>query len=147
MQLPCDVSMQLWENKLFACSAPHIKEIPTSPRCTQISNPHITVHYTTITSSTGQSTHFHGKQPVEFMCIIGHTTTGTKSRFHTLDCGFLNQLYYHTTKMRNVYKYNSVRSWVKDINLLDYDYMCIPTNNNQLCWMLFIILPAERRVE
>jgi Ulp1 family protease len=30
---------------------------------------------------------------------------------------------------------------------LDYDYVFIPTNNNELHWLLFITVPAERRVE
>jgi Ulp1 family protease len=30
---------------------------------------------------------------------------------------------------------------------LDYDYVFILTNNNELHWVLFIIVPAERRVE
>jgi Ulp1 family protease len=49
--------------------------------------------------------------------------------------------------MRNVYKYKNVQRWVKDINLLEYDYIFIPTNNNKLHWMLFIIVPTERQVE
>jgi Ulp1 family protease len=68
-------------------------------------------------------------------------------RFHTLECGFMNHFYYHKTNVRNVYKYNIVRRWVKDINLLDYDYVFISTNNNELHWVLFVIVPAERRVE
>jgi hypothetical protein len=36
---------------------------------------------------------------------------------------------------------------VKNIKLLEYDYIFIPTNNNKLHWLLFIIVPAQRRVE
>jgi Ulp1 family protease len=60
------------------------------------------------------------------------------------DSGLMNHLY--ESNARNVYKYNNVRHWV-DINLLDYDYVCIPTNNNKLDWVLFVIVPTERRVE
>jgi Ulp1 family protease len=49
--------------------------------------------------------------------------------------------------VRNVYRYNSVWRWVKDINILDYDYVFIPTNNNKLHWVLFVIVRADRRVE
>jgi Ulp1 family protease len=59
----------------------------------------------------------------------------------------MNHLYYHTPNVRNIYIYNSVRRWVKDINLLDYEYVFIPTNNNRLHWVLFFIVPAERRIE
>jgi Ulp1 family protease len=59
----------------------------------------------------------------------------------------MNHLYYHPTNIRNLYRYNSVRRWVKYINLLDYDYVFIPTTNNKLHWVLFIIVPAEPRVE
>jgi Ulp1 family protease len=59
----------------------------------------------------------------------------------------MNHLYYHTPNVRNVYSYNIVRSWVKDINLLDYDYVFTPTNNNKLHWVMFVIVPAEFRVE
>jgi Ulp1 family protease len=46
-----------------------------------------------------------------------------------------------------MYRYNSVWRWFKNNNLLDYDYVFIPTNNNELHWVLFIIVPAELRVE
>jgi Ulp1 family protease len=46
-----------------------------------------------------------------------------------------------------MYKYNNIQCWVKDIKLLDYYYIFIPTNNNKLNWVLFIIVPAERHVE
>jgi hypothetical protein len=36
---------------------------------------------------------------------------------------------------------------VENIKLLDYDYVFIPTNNNKLHWVLFVIVPAHRRVE
>jgi Ulp1 family protease len=36
---------------------------------------------------------------------------------------------------------------VKKLNLLDYAYVFIPTNNNDLHWVIFIIVQAERRVE
>jgi Ulp1 family protease len=36
---------------------------------------------------------------------------------------------------------------MKDINLLDYDYVFIPTNNSKLHWMLFIIVPDESRLK
>jgi Ulp1 family protease len=78
---------------------------------------------------------------------IDYFVPGTMKRFHTLECGFMNNLYYHTPNVRNVYRYNIVRRWVKDINLMDYDYVFIPTNNNELHWVLFVIVPAERRVK
>jgi Ulp1 family protease len=59
----------------------------------------------------------------------------------------MNHLYYHTPNVRNVYRYNSVWRWVKDINLLDYDYVFIPTNNNELHWVLFVIVPAKRHIK
>jgi Ulp1 family protease len=78
---------------------------------------------------------------------LDHFVLGSKSRFNTQDYGFLDHMYYHTTKTRNVYKYNNIQRWVKDINLLDFDNIFIPTNSNQLHWMMFIIVPAERHVE
>jgi Ulp1 family protease len=59
----------------------------------------------------------------------------------------MNLLYYYTPHIRNVYRYNSVLSWVKYINLLDHDHVFIPTDNNELHWVLFILVPSERRVE
>jgi Ulp1 family protease len=59
----------------------------------------------------------------------------------------MNHLYYHTPNVRNVYRYNIIRCWVKTINLLDYDYVFIPTNNNELNWVLFVTVPAERHIE
>jgi Ulp1 family protease len=67
--------------------------------------------------------------------------------FHTIDGGFMNHLYYHTSTTRNVYQYNNIQRWVKNINLLDYDYMFIPTNNNKLHWVLFVIVPAQQCIE
>jgi Ulp1 family protease len=78
---------------------------------------------------------------------IDYFVPGTIKRFQTLECSFMNHLYYRTPGVRNAYRYNNVRRWVKDINLLDYDYVFIPTNNNKLDWMLFIIVPVECRVE
>jgi Ulp1 family protease len=78
---------------------------------------------------------------------IDYLLPGSIKRFHALECGFMNHLYYHTPNVRNVYRYNSVRRWVKDINLLDYDYIFIPTNTNKHNWVLFVIVPAERRIE
>jgi Ulp1 family protease len=78
---------------------------------------------------------------------VDYFVPGSIKRSHTLECSFMNHLYYQTPKIRNVYRYNSVRRWVKYINLLDYDYVFIPTNNNELHWVLFIIVPAERRIE
>jgi hypothetical protein len=52
----------------------------------------------------------------------------------------MNHLYFHTPNVRNMYI-------VKDINLLDYDYVFIPPNNNRLHRVLFVIAPAEHRVE
>jgi Ulp1 family protease len=78
---------------------------------------------------------------------LGHFVPGSKSRFHTIDCGFMNNLYYHTSTKRNVYNFNNVRQWVKNIKLLDYEYIFIPTNNNTPHWVLSVIVPAQRRVE
>jgi Ulp1 family protease len=78
---------------------------------------------------------------------IDYFVPGSIKRFHTLEYGFMNHLYYHTPNIINVYRYNIVRSWVKDINLLDHDYVFIPTKNNELHWVLFVIVPAECRVE
>jgi hypothetical protein len=78
---------------------------------------------------------------------LEHFVPGSNLRFHTIDCGFMNNLYYHTSTTRNVYNYNNVRRWVKNIKLLDYDYVFIPTNNNKLHWVVFVIVPAQRRVK
>jgi Ulp1 family protease len=59
----------------------------------------------------------------------------------------MNHLYYHTPNVRDFYRCNSVWRCDKDNNLLDYGYVFIPTNNNKLHWVLFFIVPAERRVE
>jgi hypothetical protein len=56
---------------------------------------------------------------------VEYFVPGTKSRFHTLECGFLNHLYYHTIKIRNVCKYNNAWHWANGINLMDYDYIFI----------------------
>jgi hypothetical protein len=40
---------------------------------------------------------------------LDHFVPGSMLRFHTIDCGFLNNLYYHTPTTRNVYNYNNVR--------------------------------------
>jgi Ulp1 family protease len=78
---------------------------------------------------------------------IDYLVPGSIKRFHTLECGFMNHLYYHTPTVRNIYRYNIVRRWVKYINLLDYDYVFIPTNNSKLHWVLFIVVPAEHLIE
>jgi Ulp1 family protease len=78
---------------------------------------------------------------------IDYLLPGFIKRFHALECGFMNHLYYYISKVRNIYRYNSARRWVKDINILDYDYVFIPTNANKDHWVLFIIVPAERRIE
>jgi Ulp1 family protease len=36
---------------------------------------------------------------------------------------------------------------VKDINILDYDYVFIPTNISKYHWVLFVKVPAERRIK
>jgi Ulp1 family protease len=59
----------------------------------------------------------------------------------------MNNLYYHTSTTRNMYNYKNFQRWVKNIKLLDYDYVFIPTNNNKLHWLVFIIVPAQRLVE
>jgi hypothetical protein len=74
---------------------------------------------------------------------LEHFIPGSKLRSHAIDCGFMNNLYYHTSTTRNVYNYNNVRLWVKHIKLLDYDYIFIPTNNNKLHWVLFVIVPSQ----
>jgi Ulp1 family protease len=58
----------------------------------------------------------------------------------------MNSLYYHTPSIIDVYICNIVRCWVKYINLLDYDYVFIPSNSNKLHWVLLIIVPSERRI-
>jgi hypothetical protein len=50
---------------------------------------------------------------------LDHFVPGSKLRFHAIDCGFMNNLYYHTSTTRNVYNYNNVRRWVKKTKLLD----------------------------
>jgi hypothetical protein len=77
---------------------------------------------------------------------IDYVLPSSIKRFHTLECGFLNHLYYHTPNVRKVYRYNSARRLVKDINLLDYDYLFISTKKNKLHWVIFVIVPAERRM-
>jgi hypothetical protein len=139
-----EVIRQLWDNILFALRDAHIKE-----------NTHLAHVFPNVKKTQFSVLYRHDilqVKPQNFMGNnqlnlfassaiqqIDYFVTGTKSRFHTLDCGFFNHLYYNTMKKRNVYKDNNIRRWVKDINLLDYDYMFIPTNNNKLHWRLFVI--------
>jgi hypothetical protein len=39
---------------------------------------------------------------------IDYFVPGSINRFQTLECGFMNHLYYHTPNIRNLYIYNSV---------------------------------------
>jgi Ulp1 family protease len=141
MELSIVILQILWDKKYITLSASHIKD-----------NTHLADIQQNI-----RTTHFHvlfrqdvlKVKPYRFMedhqlnCFassaihqLDHFVPGSKVSFHAIDCGFMNNLYCHTSTTRNVYNYNNFQRWVKKIKLLDYDYDFIPTNNNNLHWVL-----------
>jgi Ulp1 family protease len=152
LNLDIQVIKQMWDNMNFAVQNDHIYE-----------NTHMSHVFPNIKKNNYnvlfcqdimmvQPDRLLGNNQLNFFASsaiqqIDYFVPGSIKRLHALECGFMNHLYYHTPNVRNVYRYNSVRLCVKDINLLDYDYVFIPTNNNKLHWVLFVIVPAERRVE
>jgi hypothetical protein len=151
LNLDIQVIKQMWDNVIFAVQDHHINE-----------NTHLAHVFPKIKKNNYnvlfrqdirmiQQDSFLGNNQLNFFAAsaiqqIDYFVPGSIKRFHTLECIFMNHLYYHTSNVRNVYRYNSVRRWVKNINLLYYDYVLIPTNNNELHWVLFVIVPAERRI-
>jgi Ulp1 family protease len=150
LNLDIQVIKQMWDNVIFALQDEHIKEN------TELAHvfPNIKKNNYNVLYSQDiimvQQDGFLGNNQLNFFvasAIQQIDYFGSIKRFHTLECGFMNHLYYNTPNVRNVYRYNNVQRWVKNINLLDYAYVLIPTNNNELHWVIFIIVPAERRVE
>jgi Ulp1 family protease len=152
LNLDIKVIEQMWDNVFFALQDEHITEN------TELAHVFPNINKNNVNVLYGQDVRmvqkdsFMGNNQLNFFASsaiqqIHYFVLGTIKRFHTLECGFMNHLYYHRPNVRNVYRYNSVRRWVKDINLLDYDYVYIPTDNNELHWVMFIIVPAERRVK
>jgi Ulp1 family protease len=152
LNLDIQVIEKMWDNVFFALQDEHITENTELAHVfTNINKHNFNVSYRQDVRMVQQDS-FMGDNQLDFFSLsaiqqIDYFVPGTIKRFHTLECGFMNHLYYHTPNVRNVYRYNSVRLWVKDINLLDYDYVCIPTNSNELHWVMFVIVPAKRRVE
>jgi Ulp1 family protease len=152
LNLDIQVIKKMWDNVIFTVQDEHINE-----------NTHLAHVFTNIKKKNYnvlylqdirmfQQDSFLGNNQLNFFAAsaiqqIDYFVPGSIKRSHTLECSFMNHWYYHTPSVRNVYRYNIVRRWVKNINLLDYDYVFIPTNNNELHWVLFIIVPAELRVE
>jgi Ulp1 family protease len=142
----------MWDNVIFTLQDEHIKEnIELAHVFPNIKKKNYNVLYRQYIRMF-QQYGFLGNNQLDFFAAsaiqkIDYFVPGSIKRFYTLECGFMNHLYYHTPKVRNLYRYISVRHWVKNINLSDYDYVFIPTNNNELHWVLFIIFPAERCVE
>jgi hypothetical protein len=152
LNLDIQVIKQMWDNVIFTVQDDHIYENTLiSHVFPNIKKKNYNVLFCQDIMMV-QPDRFLGNSQLNFFASsaiqqIDYFVPGSIKRFHTLECGFMNHLYYHTPNFRNVYKCNSVRHWVKDINLLDYDYVFIPTNNNKLHWVIFIIVPAEHRVE
>jgi Ulp1 family protease len=137
LNLDIQVIKQMWDNVIFALQDEHIKE-----------NTELTHVFPNIKKKNSnvlyrqdirmvQQDGFLGNNQLNLFAAsaiqqIDYFVPGSIKRFNTLECGFMNHLYYHTPNVRNVYRYNIVRRWVKNINLLDYDYVFIPTNNNEL---------------
>jgi hypothetical protein len=125
---------QMWDNVIFALQDEHIKENTELAHVfPNIKKNNFNVLYLQDVRMV-QLDAFMGNNQLNFFSAsaiqqIDYFVPGTIKRFHTLECGFMNHLYYHAPHFRNVYIYQSVRLWVKDINLLDYDHVFIPTNN------------------
>jgi Ulp1 family protease len=152
LNLDIQVIKQRWDNVIFALQDEHINE-NTHPAhmFPNIKKNNYNVLYHQYIIMVQQDS-FLGNNQLNFFAAsaiqkIDYFVPGSIKRFHTLECSFMNHLYYHTPNIINVYRYNIVWRWVKNINLLDYDYVFIPTNNNELHWVLFVIVPAERRIE
>jgi hypothetical protein len=136
LNLDIQVIEQMRDNVIFALQDEHIKENAELAHVfPNIKKHNFNVLYCQDVRMVHQDA-FMGNNRLNFFAAlaiqqIDYCVPGTIQRFHTLEYGFMNHLYYHTPHVRNVYRYNSVRRWVKDINLLDYDYVFIPTNNNE----------------
>jgi hypothetical protein len=152
LNLDIQVIKQMWDNVIFSLQDEHIKENKELAHVfPNIKKKNYNVLYHQDIRMVQQNG-FLGNNQLNFFAAsviqqIDYLVHGSIKRFHTLECGFMNHLYIHTPNVINVYRYNSIRRWVKDINLLDYDYMFIPTNNNELHLVLFDIVPVEGRVE
>jgi hypothetical protein len=152
LNLGIKVIEQMWYNVFFAIQDEHITENTELAHVFRnIKKHNFNVLYRQDVRMVQQDS-FMGNNQLNlfaspFIQQIDYLVPGTIKRFHTLECRFMNHLYYHTPNVRNMYRYNSFRRWVKDINLLDYDYVFIATNNNEIHWVVFIIVPVERRVE
>jgi hypothetical protein len=148
LNLDIQVIEKMWDNVIFALQDEHIKENTELAHVfPNIKKNNFNVLYRQDVIMV-QLDAFMGNSQLFFFAAsaiqqIDYFVPGTIKRFHTLECGFMNHLYYHTPHVRNVYRNNSVWRWVKDINLMDYDYVFIPTNNNELHWVLFVIVPAK----
>jgi hypothetical protein len=126
LNLDIQVIKQMWDNVIFAVQDDHINE-----------NTHLAHVFPNI-KKKNYNVLFHqdirmvqrdsllGNNQLNFFASsaiqqIDYFVPGSIKRFHTLECSFMSHLYYHTPNFINVYRYNSVRRWVKKINLLDYD--------------------------
>jgi hypothetical protein len=152
LNLDIEVINQMWDNVNFAIQNDHIHENTHLAHVfPDVQDKNYNVLFRQDIMMVQRDT-FLGNNQLIFCASsaiqqIDYVLPGSIKRFHTLECGFLNHFYYHTPNVRNVYRYNSVRRLVKDINLLDYDYVLIPTNKNKPHLVLFVIVPAERRIE
>jgi hypothetical protein len=113
LKLEIKLIEQMWDNVVFEIEDGHIKE-----------NTHIAHVFPNIKNKQFSVLYCHGikmVQPDTFMGNnqlilsassaihqIDYSTPEPRSRFHTLDCGFMNHMYYHTSNATNVYTYNNV---------------------------------------
>jgi hypothetical protein len=126
LNLDIQVIKQMWDNVIFAVRDDHINE-----------NTHLAHVFTNIKKKNYnvlfrqdimmvQQDRFLGNNQLNFFASsaiqqIDYFVPGSIKRLHTLECGFMNHLYYHIPNVRNVCKYKSARRWVKNISILDYD--------------------------
>jgi hypothetical protein len=152
LNLDIEVINQMWDNMNIAVQNDHIQEITHLAHVfPDINDNDYNVLYRRDIMMV-QPNVFLGINQLNFFAScaiqqIDNLVPGSIERFHALECGFMNHLYYHTPNVRNVYRYNSVRRWVKDIKIFDYEYVFIPTNITTDHWVLFVIVPAERRID
>jgi Ulp1 family protease len=131
LNLDIKVIEQMWDNVFFALQDEHITENTELAHVfPSIKKKNFNVLYRQDVKMVQQDS-FMGNNQLNFFASsaiqqIDYFVPGNIKRFHTLECSFMNHIYYHTPNIRNMYRYNSVRRWVKDINLLDYDYVFIP---------------------
>jgi hypothetical protein len=120
LNLDIQVIKQMWDNVNFAVQNDHIYE-----------NTHFAHVFPDINDNNYnvlfrqdimmvQPNIFLGNNQLNFFASsaiqqIDYLLPGSIKRFHALECGFMNHLYYHTPNVRNVYRYKSVRRWFKDI--------------------------------